>query len=127
MVIIATALVLVVGALIWGNKPNPDPLAELGGQPHRAAPVDPAGNAAVRAAAIEQFRSAEPLMIGAWPHKDEFWITVADTRRNWQPAADGACVWIRGQGMQGRFSVSVVEMSAVLNKRIEQLAHANCG
>lgn len=122
-------ILALLGVLVYlmNTRPgrDPDPIANLAAAP-APDPIYAPGNTAIRRAAQEHFRSMDPIMVGSWPRPDEFWIAVSDRNVDWQQRADGACAWIRAQGMQGRFSVWVVEMAALNNKRVEQLAYARC-
>lgn len=124
MHVAAVLLVVCAWAYIANDKPRVDDPLDFSTPAPR--PIDDPGNAAIREAAVQQFRGASPLMVSTWPRKDEFWISAGDRRVDWQQRADGACAWIRSRGMRGRFSVQVVEMAALNNRRVEQLAYARC-
>lgn len=118
-------LVLVVIVVAMCDKPtHHDAFNDIETTP---PPASADVNAPIRQAAVVNFTSTDPIMAGHWVRNDEFWIGVADTSRNWQQGADQACLWIRRQGMAGPFSVTVVELSALMNKRVASLASANCG
>lgn len=121
--LIGLLVLVVIGVAMCGKPTHHDAFDDIETTPPVAS--DDAAEP-IRQAAVAHFRSADPLMTGHWVRPDEFWISVFDRSRDWQQAADGACNWIRNQGMSGHFSVTVVEGAALLNKRVESLASANC-
>lgn len=83
-------------------------------------------NASAKQAAVQKFSGLPSVREANWVRPTEFWVLVDDNGKSWDAVADQACVWIRAKGFSGRFSVSIMDASAALNKRTKQLAHAGC-
>ena len=88
-------------------------------------PVASPAATALRDAALAKFTGISLIRHAEWVD-DELWLAVSDNGSPWQPVADQACAWMRGQGMTGSLQVKVVDAAALANKRAEQLAYARC-
>lgn len=79
----------------------------------------------IQRAAIQKFNGMPAIHHTEWLDGD-FVIAASENGSSWQPVADAACAWIRGQGAAQGFSVIVLEASALRNKRWEQMARSRC-
>ena len=87
--------------------------------------ADAVHNQTVRLAAVQKFVGMPLVRHSEWLGS-EFIVAAHDNGQSWQPVADAACAWLRGQGYSGSVSVVVLEAAALSNKRWDQLARARC-
>lgn len=97
-----------------------------------AAPVTRASHASDRPENAEIVRASKTELRQLTAIRNVEWvdgdmtIAVEDNGGSWDSVADSTCTWLRSRGFKGDVAVSVLDATALRNKRWKQLARQRC-